>query len=194
MENKLNIIQKIAQIAKIVCQVLFIICLVCAGLALISGISYSAIGDFELKIGGVSIEGLIMDNTGLTEKEMIGNIFCVFIEAVIGSLLFGFSKVYLENELKDGTPFTERGAREFLRLGILVCAIPQGGNILISIITKITDINNTYDTGEDILFGLLLILMSFIFSYGAEIRKGIEPDKNQEGFISTYDISDDSQL
>lgn len=194
MENKLNIIQKIAKIAKIVCHVLFIVCLVCAGLTLTSGISAAVIGDFELKIGGVSIVGLLMDNTGLSEKEMIGNIFCIFIETVIGSLLFGFAKVYLENELRDGTPFTERGAKEFLRLGILVCAIPIGGNILISIIANITNINNIYDAGDDIVFGLLLILMSFIFSYGAEIRKGTETDKNQERFISANDISDDAQL
>lgn len=194
MENKLNIIQKIAKIAKIVCHVLFIVCLVCAGLTLTSGISAAVIGDFELKIGDVSIFGLLMDNTGLSEKEMIGNIFCIFIETVIGSLLFGFAKVYLENELKDGTPFTERGAKEFLRLGILVCVIPQGGSILISIITKITDINNTYDAGDDIVVGLILILMSFIFSYGAEIRKRTEPCENQEGFISANDISDDAQL
>ncbi|MGN1348102.1 MAG: hypothetical protein ACI4VI_04090, partial [Acutalibacteraceae bacterium] len=148
----------------------------------------------ELKIGGVSIVGLLMDNTGLAEKEMIGNIFCMFIETVIGSLLFGFAKAYLENELKDGTPFTEKGAKEFLRLGILVCAIPIGGNILISIIANITDINNIYDAGEDIVFGLILILMSFIFSYGAEIRKGTEPCENQERFISANNISDDSQL
>ena len=44
-----------------------------------------------------------------------------------------FSEIHFRNTLEDGTPFTQRGARELRRLGIMTMVIPTGCMVLAEI-------------------------------------------------------------
>lgn len=176
MELKLERIQKIANIAKIVCNVLLIMSIVGASIITVSCILFNI--NFDIDLGGVSIFGLISDNTGMDENLLLATQLQALFECVSAAVIFGFATRYLKNEVNDGTPFTENGSKEVLRLGIITLAAPLAADMLFSIITSIMKAELDYSAEFEIAAGLLLILMSFIFSYGAELEnKKSAPDE-----------------
>lgn len=81
---------------------------------------------------------------------------------------------YLKNELADGTPFTLRGAKELMFLGIKTIAFPLGAIILASIICAYANIEETFTNEVEMGLGIALILLSFVFRYGAELEEKLK--------------------
>ena len=99
---------------------------------------------------------------------------CCAAEAVLSK----FAEVYFKHELADGNPFTLRGAKELLRLGILTIAIPLGTVIVCSIGVAIAEVIHP---GVDELsigeftsagVGVMMIVLSLFCRYGAERSNG----------------------
>ena len=96
-------------------------------------------------------------------------IFCA-AEAVLSI----FAEIYFRNELADGDPFTLRGAKELVRLGILIAAIPLGSVIVCSIGIAIADNffpeieKLSYDGYASVGLGIMMIVASLFCRYGAE--------------------------
>lgn len=101
----------------------------------------------------------------------VGMVFCA-AEAVLSK----FAELYFKNELADGNPFTLRGAKELMRLGILTIAIPLGTVIVSSIGVSIADNffleieKLSYDGYSSVGLGIMMIVSSLLCRYGAEMR------------------------
>ena len=97
------------------------------------------LGGEVFKLGGVTIHSIIdshshMSMPALYTAMAVGIVLCA-AEAVLSK----FAELYFKNELADGTPFTMRGAKELMRLGVLTIMIPLGMVIVCSIGVAIAD-------------------------------------------------------
>ena len=181
MESTLKTIQVISKIAKIISKIVFVFCIVGASICL-CGIATAAIGTEDiLKIGNVTIKGIFDNNSTISMNDFYAGMVISCIMCIIGAILCKFYELYFKHELADGTPFTIKGAMELRRLGILNIALPLGGVILVSIIHGIMshimgDIKAlSLDASSSVYIGIMFIVMSLIFKYGAEIIS----EKNQ---------------
>ncbi len=174
--NSLKIIQVLAKIGKILSKIIFVCCIVgfCGCLV---GIVSLALGSETFKLGGVTIYGMIENSAGMNLPALyaspaVGLLFCA-AEAI----LCKFAEVYFRNELADGDPFTLRGAKELLRLGILTIAIPLGTVIVCSIGVAIADNMvpgmEKVSVGEfsSVGLGVMMIVLSLFCRYGAELNE-----------------------
>ena len=173
----LKTIQVLAKIGKILSKIIFICCIV-GFCGCIVGIVSLSLGAETFKLGGVTIHSMIENEAGMDMPTLyasmaVGALFCA-AEAV----LCKFAEIYFMHELADGDPFTQRGAKELMRLGILTIAIPLGTVIVCSIGVAIAD--NVYP-GVDKLpigefssvgLGIMMIVLSLFCRYGAELNEG----------------------
>ncbi len=173
----LKTIQVLAKIGRILSKIIFVFCIV--GFCFcVAGIVSLAIGAETLKLGDVTIGGLIENSSGtslptLYASMAVGIVFCA-AEAV----LCKFAEVYFKNELADGTPFTLRGAKELLRLGILTAALSLGAVIVCS--AGVGAAAHTYPELEKLTIseyssvglGAAMIVASLLCRLGAEQAEG----------------------
>ncbi len=177
--KSLQTIQTLNKIAKVLSKIVFICCLV-GGIGCIIGIvSVALIGTDEvLKIGDVSIHGLIEKEAEMSIATMyvtmaVGMAMC-FAEVVVSRTAYR----YFSNELEAGTPFTFEGAKELLRLGVITIAVPLGTNVAcaigVGIVSALVESVDKIELGNGVslTLGIMLIVMSVIFRYGAEISSG----------------------
>ena len=178
----LTILQTLSKIGKILSTIVFVFCIV-GGALCIAGILGLAIIPEGVKIGGVTIRGLIENNSGYS----IGTIYALMSSGIIfcagEAVLAKFAQRYFENELKAGTPFTFDGAKELIRLGVLAICIPAGTAILASIVYGVFkllakdvaafDLHDSVSIG----MGLMMIIGGLLCRHGAEVSAHTEEPK-----------------
>ena len=175
--NTLKTIQTLSKIGRILSKIVYICCLV-GFCGCIIGIVSLGLGGEVFKLGGVTIHSIIdshshMSMPALYTAMAVGMVLCA-AEAV----LCKFAELYFKNELADGTPFTMRGAKELLRLGILTIVIPLGTVIVCSIGVSIADNMvpgiDKLSIGEfsSVGLGVMMIVLSLFCRYGAEVCSG----------------------
>lgn len=185
MNNKnLETIQKVFGVFKILSRVFMILCFVAAGITLVSGIMVLAGSNVPIaKIGGVSIYlPVFFDAKDLAfGTEKIGWLMLVgFVTALCEGILFAHANHYFTVEQKEGTPFTENGAKLTLRLGItaivlsVVSAATQG---VIYELLKYSELVEEFSNSWGVTLGVTLILFSLIIRYGADLEKNREKEK-----------------
>lgn len=96
-------------------------------------------------------------------------------------MLAKFAENYFKNELNAGTPFTLAQAKEMLRLGVITLIIPPACTIAGSIAEEITAglmniekaaaMDIYFDNEPSFVLGIMLILISLLCHYGAELRE-----------------------
>lgn len=174
--KSLKTIQVLAKIGKILSKIIFILCIV--GFCFcIAGIVSLAVGFDGVKLGSVTIRGILENKAGMSVPSLyaamaLGALYCT-AEAVLSK----FAEIYFRNELADGTPFTHRGAKELMRLGILTIVISLAAAILGGAVIAIASHynpevemiqNHSFFSG----LGVMMIVMSLFCRYGAELREG----------------------
>ena len=175
--NTLKVIQTLSKTGKILSRIVFVCCVV-GFCGCIIGIVSLGLGGEVFKLGGVTIHSIIESHSRMSMPILytamaVGLVLCA-AEAVLSK----FAEIYFKNELKDGTPFTLRGAKELLRLGILTIAIPLGMVIVCSIGVSIADNffpeieTLSYDGYASVGLGVMMIVSSLFCRYGAEVREG----------------------
>ena len=179
MNNNLEKIQKVFGVFKILSQVFMIICFVAAGLALVSVILTLAGGNAPIaKIGGVSIYlPVFFENEPVLGSEKACWVMVAgFVAAACEGILLAFAYRYFAIEQKEGTPFTENGAKLTLNLGItaIVLSVVSSG---IYGVMKISEISKDLSNEWGVLLGVALILFSLIIRYGADLEKDREKEK-----------------
>lgn len=185
MENKtknLKILQKIAQIGKILSKVAFVFSLIGACGCIIGWISTLFGNGGVIKIGGVTLYGMLGDLNIYNSKSAKATLVAWLIVCVGEAVLAKLAEVYFRNELAAGTPFTQAGARELKRLGILTMAVPTGCVVVAEIVQGIIaefmnvaadscmDLN--FDNEASVVLGVMFIVCSFLCGYGAEMFEG----------------------
>jgi len=179
--KSLKTIQTLSKVGKIFSKIAFIVSVI-GFFGCVAGFIALSVGDSGIiKIGGVTIHGIISDNLGYD----IGNIGAALsgwmIVCIGEAVLAKFAESYFSNELNAGTPFTLAGANEILRLGILTLVIPTGcavaGSIVEGIIAgfmnaeKASAVDVYFDGAANIALGVMFIVISFLCRYGAELAE-----------------------
>lgn len=188
MESKsknYKIVQKIAKTGKILSKVAFVFSMIgiCGCLV---GLLSNLFGSGKIvKIGGVTIYGLLADFTAYNVSSISVTLVAWLIVCIGQAVLAKFAELYFCNALTAETPFTKTGARELRRLGIMAIAVPTGCVVLAEIVQGIMRgfMNVTADGGADLSFdneasiivGVMFIVGSFLCGYGAEVLE----DKNK---------------
>ena len=181
----LKTIQKLSGIGKVLCKIAFVFAVIgfCASAA---GIISLCVGsDNVLKLGGVSLHGILSEKYGANAQGVIAVLIGWLIFCAGEAVLAKFAEAYFKNELKAETPFTLDGAKELLRLGILTAAIPTGcavlGNIAEGIAAGFMDVEEAaalglnFDAEPSIVLGIMFILGSLLCRYGAELKEENHP-------------------
>ena len=173
MSKNLKVIQTTSRVLEIICKVVFIFCMI--------GAIGSLVGVVALSLSYLSptfVEA-IENESGRSVFQLIGECLIGVVVGIEGIIVFKAHKDYFAMEQKDGTPFTFEGAKAFRTLGIMNIVAPIIAIIVASIISAI--FNCWSDIRLDVSFGtgLSMILLSFVFAYGAEREEGRE--QQEEG-------------
>ena len=179
--KSLNTIQKLSKIGKTLSKIAFIFSVI-GFCGCIVGLLNLNFGNGSLiKIGGVTLHGLIPEEYGYNIKSITAMLSGWIIVCAGEAVLAKFAEDYFKNELKAKTPFTLTGAKELRRLGILTLAVPTGcaviGSIVEGIIVgfmkveKAAAIDMYFDNEASIVLGIMFIIGSLLCRYGAKLRK-----------------------
>ena len=171
--DTLKVLGKLARLGKVLCRIAFVCCIV--GFCLcIAAIASLALGVEPLKLGRVTINGLIFTETSVSMTAMYAAIITVMILCASEAVLARFALSYFQRALSDGTPFTFSGAQELKRLGILTICLPLGTQVVSEIVyaalthgaAKVFSLRLSF--GSSVLLGALFIVMSLLCRLGAE--------------------------
>ena len=89
------------------------------------------------------------------------------------AILLFFAGRYFKAEQAEGTPFTENGANLIRKLGIRCIWMPIVAIVIASVITVCLGVEQSGDVSNlpSVITGVVLILASLIFRYGAELEE-----------------------
>lgn len=179
--NALNRIQTLSKIGKILSKIAWILSIIGFCGCIIGLLSLNIGNGGPLKLGGVTLHGLISEEYGFNVKSSTAVLSGWLIVCAGKAVLAKFAEVFFKNELNAETPFTLTGAKELLRLGILTLAIPTGckvaGSIVEGIVAGFMQVEKAaaldlyFDHEASITLGIMLILGSLLCRYGAELRE-----------------------
>ena len=172
--KSLQTIQKTFGVFQILTKIAMILSFVWAGLAA-TGMLCGIVWYHGGIVVGANQDMLykLTETGGLT--EMIGNLLADTILALTDGILLAFALRYFKAEQADGTPFTCRGADQIKRLGIRTIVLSIAAVIIASVLASCFGLNPSADwsNGSSVLLGILLILISLVFRYGAELEKNV---------------------
>lgn len=171
--KSLHTIQKTFRVFQILTKIAMILSFVWAGLAAL-GLLCGAVWYHGGSVVGADRELLyVLTETGGL-AELTGVLLAETILALTEGVLLVLAGRYWKAEQADGTPFTERGAEQIKRLGIYTIVLPLVAVIVVSLVYAIFDLpqsaGNDWDNLSSVTVGIVLILASLIFRYGAELE------------------------
>lgn len=128
------------------------------------------------KVHGADMDAAMRLTEANSLYQMIGALLSDAVFAVTDGSLFLFAYLYFKAEQADGTPFTYSGADRLRGLGIKTIVMPMVAAIISAVIYGCLDTNNPADWSGAISIapGILLILASLVFRYGAELEMNIQ--------------------
>lgn len=182
--KSLSTIQNLSKIGKALSRLAFTVSVIgfCICIAGLLSLRFGS-GGF-VRIGGVTLHGLIPQESGYNIKGMTAALSGWLIVCAGEAVLAKFAAVYFQNELQAETPFTMTGANELLRLGILTITIPTGcavaGSMVEGMIAGFMEsaaMDMYFDNAASTVLGSMFLLGSLLCRYGAELR---EPSKKSK--------------
>ncbi len=174
----LETIQKTFNVFKILTKVAYVFCIVGAVTSAVGALcamtQYN--GGMVFSLFGEPLK-LFSEETDLTQKcaELLTTTFILSANAI----LLGLTHGYLKAELIDGTPFTEMGANRLKKLGILFIIIPTIAITISGVFTISLGVESigVVSNFSSVVTGIVLILFSLVFRYGAELEKNKKSGK-----------------
>lgn len=184
----LNRIQTLSKIGRVLSKIVFIFSVI-GFFGCIAGILGISFGTGSLiKLGGVTIHGIISENLGVDIKSVGAMLSGMLIVCAGEAVLAKYAEAYFKNELNAGSPFTLDGSKELMRLGILTIAVPLGCSVIGSIvegivlaimnIEKSSAVDISFSCESSITLGIMFIIASLLCRYGAELKG--EADKKDD--------------
>ena len=138
-------------------------------LGLLCGIAWYSGGS----VAGASRETLQYLTTTDSLNRMMGVLLSDLVFALTDGTLFLLAFRYCKQEQMDGTPFTQGGAEQIKRLGIRTIVLPLVAAIVAAVIYAVFDLPQgsvEWSNLTSLGMGIVLILASLIFRYGAELE------------------------
>ena len=175
----IQILAKIGRILSIIAYVASMIgaitCAVCAGLFAIYG--KDAISTAKDNMNQIEDEQARQILEKLDVPMLITMMGIAAVLCAAGCVVAHFAKKYFKHELEDGTPFTMRGAKELMRLGIIHICVNIGVSIVAGAVWAIVQqsiegLEDSNFEGVSIGLGIVFIIVSLICRYGAELTEG----------------------
>ena len=175
----IQILAKIGKILSIIAYVASMIgaitCAVCAGLFAIYG--KDAISTAKDNMNQIEDEQARQILEKLDVPMLITMMGIAAVLCAVGCVVAYFAKKYFKHELEDGTPFTMRGAKELMRLGIIHICVNIGVSIVAGAVWAIVQqsiegLEDSNFEGVSIGLGIVFIIVSLICRYGAELTEG----------------------
>lgn len=170
--KSLHTIQKTFQVFGVLSKIAMILSFVWAGLAAI-GLLFVVVWQTGGNVVGLELEQLLELSETTTLTQMTGVLLADLIFALTDGILFAFALRYFKAEQAAGTPFTNHGADQIRNLGIKTIVMPLVAMVLGGIMYAIFDVtvNPDWSNGGSIVIGVVLILASLVFRYGAELEE-----------------------
>ena len=105
-------------------------------------------------------------------RQAYGVMLSDLVYLTTDAILLGLAGQFFKTEQAAGTPFTEDGANRIRKLGIHCIWLPIVAAVLVSVIAVCLDVEPDGDAGNlpGLVTGLVLILASLIFRYGAQLE------------------------
>lgn len=173
--KSLNTLQTLSKIGKVLCKIAFV-CSIVGFCGCIAGIISVALQDENaVKIGGVTLHGILQKTVRYNDRELIAAMSAWMIVCAGEAVIAKFARTYFENEIKSGTPFTYGGADELKRLGIITIAVSLGCSALAEAVQELAAGSTgtvNFEGGTSAAFGIMFIVGSVLCRYGAEACKG----------------------
>ena len=175
--NTLQTIQKTFRVFQILAKIAFVFSIVGAALCAVGALCSVAglTGGNNLILFGEPISSHI--GSGEINYALAALLSDMVI--LIGdAILLGFTGRYLALEQAEGTPFSENGANSIRRLGIRYIYIPIVSAVIASAIILTFDVGYKRDISNlpELTGGIVLIIASIIFRYGAELEQKSNAD------------------
>lgn len=172
----LNTLQVLSKIARILSKIVFICCIVAAAGCAVGMISIPFADKGVIKIGGVSIHGLLANRAGIVLESLYPLLTGAMTVCIGQAVTARFAEAYFAHELAAGTPFSLPEAKELLRLGILTITVPLGTQILSQIasgiLAELIGCGDAFHLDNDgsVALGVMFIVASLLCRYGAECQ------------------------
>ena len=168
MSKNLQIVQKISKVLGILSKIAFIISIV--------GLVCCIVGLVLSIVGGLSPElaARVAKEDNITMKQVSGYCLSGLLICIVSVIVAKLHKDYFEMEQKAGTPFTQDGAKGIRTLGIINIVAPFICFISAAIVNSIFKCNMELDAGGSMITGIVMILLSYIFAYGAELEEKVK--------------------
>lgn len=118
-------------------------------------------------------EPVTIFSSGKGMNEMLAVLLADFIMITSEAILLSFANRYLKAEQAEGTPFSEAGAEQLKRLGIRCIWLPIVAMVVASVIGVSFNVDrlDAYSNLPSLATGIVLILASMIFRYGAALEE-----------------------
>ncbi|MDO4482290.1 MAG: hypothetical protein Q4C14_06145 [Bacillota bacterium] len=170
--KSLDTIQKTFRVFQIITKIAYILSIVGASICAVGvlcvitwqngGQVFSLLGEPIVFYGGT--EGI---------RGALSALLTDMIFLITDAVLLFFAGRYIKTELAEGTPFTENGANIIRKLGIRFIYMPIVAAVISAVITVCLDVQERGDVSNlpGLITGLVLILASVIFRYGAELER-----------------------
>lgn len=170
--RSLQTIQKTFRVFGVLTKIAYIFCIVGASFCAVGALCALAwyAGGQVLTLFGEPIM-VIADGEAL--KRTLAVLLSDLIYLTVDAALLYFAYRYFKIEQSEGTPFTENGAALLNRLGIRCIWMPIVAIALASVVTVCLGVERSGDISNlpGVVTGIVLILASLIFRYGAELEQ-----------------------
>ena len=170
----LDTIQALSKIGKILSTIVFVCCIIGAAGCILGMLCLPIADSGILKIGGVTIHGIIANRADMELNALYPMLLGALIVCAGQAVTAKFAERYFHHELAAGTPFTQAGAKELLRLGILTICVPLGclifAQIFSSILAELIGCGEALKLDGDgsVTLGVMFLVASLLCRYGAE--------------------------
>ena len=171
MSKNLKVVQTTARVLEILCRIVFVCSIIGAVGSMVGIITLSL-----LKTLGPSVVDRIESETGRTLLQIIGYCVIGFILSSVEIVVSKMHRDYFIMEQKAGTPFTPEGAAAFRTLGIFDVVVPISLAIVSAIVAAIFKCGRDLRLDFSIGMGIAMILLSYVFAYGAELQSSKAPE------------------
>ncbi|MGN0718446.1 MAG: hypothetical protein ACI4LQ_01425 [Anaerovoracaceae bacterium] len=178
--NTLQTIQKTFRVFQIPTKVAFILSIVgaaiCAVGALCSITWYT--GGQVFTLFGEPITFFI-DSEGANQAMAV--LLSDLVMLTTDAILLGFAGRYFKIEQAEGTPFTANGAELLKKLGIRCIYMPIVAVVIATVIMVSLGTEESGDLSNlpGVVTGIVLILASIIFRYGAELEQKVKTENEE---------------
>lgn len=172
--KSLKTIQKTFRVFQILAKIAFVFSIVGASICVVAALCAMAWynGGQVFSLFGQPIAAFA-EGTNLRQTYAV--LFADVVYLTTDAILLAFAGQYFKTEQAEDTPFTENGANSIKKLGIRCIWMPIVAIVIASVITTCLGAESVEDVSNlsSVATGLVLILASLIFRYGAELEEKI---------------------